>query len=75
MKRKVASETTVREAGRRGGLAVLRKYGRRFFVETGRKGQAAMRERYPNMASEWGKKGGRPRKPHLDDIVGEPRNK
>jgi len=62
---------TVSEAGKRGGLALLRKYGLRYFVEIGRKGQTAMRERYPGMASEWGKKGGRPKKLTLNQIVGE----
>jgi len=62
---------TVNEAGRKGGLTVLRKHGRAFFVEIGRKGQAAMRGRYPDMAWVWGKKGGRPRKPSLAEIVGE----
>ena len=53
---------TVSEAGRKGGLSVLQKRGRNFFKGIGRKGQKTMRKRYPNMASEWGKKGGRPRK-------------
>ena len=59
---------SVREAGRMGGLAVLRARGRGYFVELGRKGQRAMRLRYPGMAVEWGKLGGRPRKPKLEDI-------
>jgi general stress protein YciG len=54
--------TTVQEAGRRGGLALFQKRGKRYFVEIGVKGQAVTRMRYPGMASEWGKKGGRPRK-------------
>ena len=53
---------TVNEAGRRGGLACLRNKGNDFFVEIGRKGQQAMREKYPNFASQWGKLGGRPKK-------------
>jgi general stress protein YciG len=65
-------ELTVREAGRRGGLAVLRNYGREFFVEVGKKGQKAMRQKYgKDMASKWGKKGGRPRKPNLREIMGQ----
>jgi general stress protein YciG len=58
---------TVSEAGRRGGLALLREKGRPYFVEIGKKGQAALRAHYPNMAREWGKKGGRPRRPKLDN--------
>lgn len=58
-------ELTVKEAGRRGGLALLNKMGISYFVEIGKKGQQALRARYPNMASAWGKKGGRPRKNNL----------
>jgi general stress protein YciG len=57
---------TVQEAGRRGGLSVLANRGREHFVAIGKKGQEALRERYPNMAKEWGKRGGRPRKHNLE---------
>ena len=50
------------EAGRKGGFTVLRKLGREFYVSIGQKGQKNMRQKYPNMAREWGKLGGRPRK-------------
>lgn len=63
-------ELTVRQAGRRGGLAVLKNRGRQFFIEIGTKGQVVMRQKYPNMASEWGKLGGRPKKLPLGQIVG-----
>jgi len=53
---------TVNEAGRKGGLAVLQTKGRQHFVEIGKKGQEVTRQKYPGMASEWGRKGGRPRK-------------
>ncbi len=62
---------TVNEAGKKGGLMVLRKHGRGFFVEIGKRGQATMRGRYPGMAKEWGRRGGRPRKPTLAEIMGE----
>jgi general stress protein YciG len=64
---------TVAEAGRRGGLAVLSKRGRSFYSEIGKKGQAAMRRQHPDMAKEWGKRGGRPRKLTLAQIVGAER--
>ena len=57
--------TTVNEAGKKGGLSVLASRGRQFYVEIGRKGQKAMRAKYPNRASVWGSRGGRPRKPSL----------
>jgi len=56
---------TVNEAGKKGGLSVLRNRGRQFFTKIGKQGNLAMRHKYPNMASEWGKLGGRPRKPKL----------
>jgi len=62
---------SVSEAGRRGGQTVLRNRGREFYARIGAKGQQKMRARYPNMASEWGKLGGRPRKPNLSKLVGE----
>ena len=55
-------DLTVSEAGRKGGLALFSKRGRKHFVEIGKKGQETMKKRYPGKASEWGKKGGRPRK-------------
>jgi general stress protein YciG len=58
-------QITVNEAGRRGGLSLVTKRGNNYFSEIGKKGQEAMRKRYPRMASEWGKKGGRPRKNKL----------
>ena len=65
------TEITVREAGRLGGLANLRAHGRAHYVAIGQKGQRAMRARYPDKAREWGKLGGRPRKPSLDEIMGQ----
>lgn len=62
---------SVNEAGKRGGYVVLEKYGRGFFVRIGKRGQEIMRGRYPNSASEWGKRGGRPNKLNLRDIMGE----
>ena len=56
---------SVVEAGRRGGLTVLANRGRQFYAEIGRKGQKAMRLKYPDSAGEWGSRGGRPRKPSL----------
>ncbi|MFC1931896.1 hypothetical protein ACFLXJ_06860 [Chloroflexota bacterium] len=56
---------SVNEAGKKGGLALLAKCGSKHFAEIGKKGQKILRKRYPNMASEWGKKGGRPRKYNL----------
>ena len=58
----------VREAGRLGGLTVFRTRGKAFFAEIGKLGQAAMRQKHPNMAREWGKRGGRPKKHSLGHV-------
>jgi general stress protein YciG len=60
--------TSVNEAGRKGGQTVLRNRGREFYSRIGAKGQQKMRARHPNMASQWGKLGGRPRKLSLSDM-------
>ncbi len=57
---------TVYEAGRMGGLKLYREKGGDYFRAIGQKGQKVMRERYPGKASEWGKKGGRPKKPDMN---------
>jgi hypothetical protein len=59
---------SVNEAGREGGLSLLRKHGRDYFSQIGKRGQQAMRQRYPGKASAWGRLGGRPRKLSLTDI-------
>ena len=64
-------EVTVNEAGRQGGLAVLKSRGKEFFIRIGSLGQASMRQKYPDKAREWGKLGGRPKKPALNTILGE----
>jgi hypothetical protein len=66
---------TVREAGRLGGLTLLLKHGKSHFTKIGQKGQRVTRAKYPDMASAWGKLGGRPRKPNLNTGMGEPGEK
>ncbi len=56
------------EAGRKGGLSSLKKFGREFYVRIGQKGQTNMRSQYPDMAREWGKRGGRPRKSNPNNM-------
>lgn len=62
---------SVSEAGKKGGLTVLRTHGPQFYSKIGKKGQKAMREKYPGMAAKWGQKGGRPRKVPLAKNMGE----
>jgi hypothetical protein len=60
-----SNKLTVSEAGRKGGQATLNHRGREFYREIGRKGGNRTAELYAHMLSEFGKKGGRPRRPTL----------
>jgi general stress protein YciG len=62
---------TVQEAGKRGGLTTLENQGRDFFSQIGRKGGKRTAQLYRGLLSEFGKKGGRPRQPTLDKLMGE----
>jgi len=64
-------DISVKEAGRRGGLANLSKFGSIYFVRIGRLGGLRTKALYGDRYSEWGKLGGRPRRPNLEEIVGE----
>jgi general stress protein YciG len=62
---------TVQEAGRRGGQATLQNQGRNYFQKIGRKGGKRTAELYQELLREFGKKGGRPRRPVLNELMGE----
>ena len=65
------SEITVREAGRRGGLITLSRYGVTHFREAGRKGQVSLAAKTSSdQRQQWGRLGGRPRK-HRRQSMGE----
>jgi len=64
-------EITVADAGRRGGRSTLEHHGAEFFREIGRKGGQRTAQLYAELLSEFGKKGGRPRRPALDKRMGE----
>jgi general stress protein YciG len=65
------TEISVREAGRRGGQATLENQGRDFFSRIGKKGGERTAQLYHELLSDFGKMGGRPRRPILDEIMGE----
>ena len=62
----VETEISAREAGRRGGNSTLQNQGREFFSRIGKKGGKKTSKLYRNMLKEFGKKGGRPKRPSLD---------
>ncbi len=60
-------EMSIKEAGRRGGRATLRKQGPEFFRIIGKKGGQRTAELYSELLKEFGKAGGRPRCPSIDE--------
>jgi len=69
---KVPSGISVQEAGRRGGLktsALYRSTG--FYRKIGTRGGETTKTRWGHLFSEFGRRGGRPRRPNLENGVGE----
>jgi len=69
MNKKHNTEITASEAGRRGGLATLKNQGREYFKKIGKKGGNRTAELYHDLLNEFGKKGGRPRRPALTEYM------
>jgi general stress protein YciG len=65
------SGLTVKQAGQRGGSRTLERHGREHFQVIGRKGGKRTAELYRELLSDFGKRGGRPRRPALDEYMGE----
>jgi len=65
----------VRDAGARGGRATLERHGVEFYRAIGRKGGHHTRELYAALLRDYGRRGGRPRRPLLDQNVGEEHQK
>lgn len=61
----------VREAGRKGGIATRDRHGVEFYRQIGAKGGESTKKLYAHLFSEFGKKGGRPRRPSLNKPEGE----
>lgn len=65
-------EITVAEAGRRGGCATRDRFqGTDFYRRIGAKGGRRQKELHHELLAEFGRLGGRPRRPHLENTVGE----
>jgi hypothetical protein len=64
-------EITVKAAGRKGGTTTRDRYGREFYQRIGKLGGERTRELYAELLREFGKRGGRPRRPSLDEYMGE----
>jgi len=68
---------SVKEAGARGGRSTLERRGTEFFREIGAKGGRKRAELYRDLLAEFGRRGGRPRRPNLENAVveGSPQKK
>ena len=64
---------TVQEAGARGGHSTFTRYGRRFYVTIGRQGGRQTATLYRGLLKQFGKHGGRPRRPSFEENVGKER--
>lgn len=63
---------TVAEAGRRGGLSTSARYrDTGFYQRIGRMGGKKFAALYRDLLSEFGKRGGRPKRPNLENSAGE----
>jgi hypothetical protein len=67
----VGNGMTVQEAGRRGGKATLQNQGSEHFKKIGRKGGKRTARLYRDLLSEFGKRGGRPRRLTLKEYMEE----
>lgn len=65
-------QITVREAGRRGGNVTRDRHaGTGFYQRIGAKGGKRQKELYADLLAEFGRQGGRPRRPNLENSAGE----
>jgi len=66
-----SSGISVREAGRRGGTATRDRHGIGFYRQIGARGGETTKTRWGHLFSQMGKKGGRRRRPNLENTVGD----
>jgi len=64
-------QLTVTEAGRRGGIMTRNRYGAGFYRQIGAKGGESTKRLYGHLFTEFGRRGGRPRRPLLNEYQGE----
>jgi general stress protein YciG len=65
------NDMTVKQAGHRGGTTTRDRHGRTYYQSIGRKGGRKTAQLYRELLTEVGKRGGRPRRPALDESMGE----
>jgi len=74
---KVSDEIGIQEAarqlGQRGGATTRDRHGVDFYRQIGARGGETTKKRWCHLFSQFGKKGGRPRRPSLEDMGEENR--
>ena len=70
-------QEAARQLGRRGGTSTRDRRGVEFLREIARKGGETTKRRWGYLFSEFGRRGGRPRRPNLENTVveGSPQKK
>lgn len=71
IERQIIKQITVQEAGRRGGHTTLQNQGVEHFKKIGSKGGKRTAKLYRDLLSEFGRRGGRPRRPSLKESMEE----
>ena len=71
MKNQTPKTMTVQEAGRLGGQATLQNQGVKNFKKIGKKGGKVTTQKYRTLLHVFGSKGGRPRRPSLQEYMRE----
>lgn len=66
-----SEDVSVREAGRRSGLTTRDRYGSQFYRRIGSKGGESTRKRYASLLKEFGRLGGRRKRPSISTHMGE----
>lgn len=64
----VSGEVSVREAGARGGRSTLERHGVEFLRKIAKRGGEVTKRRYSHLFSEYGRRGGRPKRPNLESV-------
>ena len=67
-RKKLETVLNVQEAGARGGRTTLERHGTHFYQKIGKKGGRRTKELYGDLIREFGKRGGRPRRPSLNNM-------
>ncbi len=63
-------QEAARQLGRRGGTTTRDRHGVEFYRQIGARGGETTKRRWGHLFGQFGKKGGRPRRPNFSESVG-----